>query len=395
MQSNYDARLDGLYTTLADLISINSVNPHYPGGPGESAVADYVAEFLKKNRIPFEIQPVFDGRPNVIAKLDGPAGAPTLILEAHTDTASELGMSIDPFRPLIKDNRVYGRGSCDVKGGLAAMMHALKTLTDSSSRPRPSVYFVAAADEEHAFRGVVKFLEKFAVDGQGAAGAIVAEPTNLEIAIASKGVLRWCIHAHGRAAHSSNPGLGINAVMKMAKLLVAMEDQLPAILSRRQHPLLGSSTLSVGIIRGGLQINQVPASCTIDVDYRMLPGEDRATVWSEFNRIIASLRAQDPNFEIEMESPMLEDLPLDTASTERMVEVLSQVSGELTGRSRPVGVPFGSDASKFSRAGIPSVILGPGSIDQAHAAEEFVELEQVALATEIYARTLMALGSTQ
>ncbi len=376
---------EALFQTLAEMIAINSVNPAYPGGPGEGALAEYVAGFFRQNSIPFELQPVFAERPNVIGRLEGEPGGRTLILEAHMDTASELGMRKPPFQPLRDGNLMYGRGSCDTKAGLAAMMHAVKMVHDFDLKPRASVWLVAAVDEEHSFRGVVKFLEK----GVKADGAIVAEPTGLETVVASKGVLRWRIRTRGRAAHSSKPNLGINAVAKMAKLVAAMEERLPAIFRKRSHPLLGSPTLNVGVIQGGLQVNQVPDSCAIEVDRRLLPGETKESVYGELESLVADLRATDRDLEVEMEPPMLEDYPLETSPAERIVQTVLKASQEVAGRAGLVGVPYGSDASKLARAGIPSVIFGPGNIDLAHAADEFVELDQVRLAAEIYARTIL------
>jgi acetylornithine deacetylase/succinyl-diaminopimelate desuccinylase family protein len=376
---------EALFRTLADLISINSVNPAYPGGPGEAVAAEYVGGFFRQNSIPFEFKPVFEGRSNVIGRLEGEPGGRTLLFEAHMDTASELGMSTPPFHPLREGNRMYGRGSCDTKAGLAAMMHALKIVRESKFRPAASVWLVAAVDEEHFYRGVVKFLET----GANAAGAIVAEPTNLGIVVASKGVLRWRVRTRGRAAHSAKPHLGINAVAKMAKLIRAMEERLPAIFEKRHHPLLGSPTINVGVIRGGLQVNQVPDSCTIEVDRRLVPGETKETAYHELANLIAQLRDGDPELDAEMEPPMVEDYPLETSPSEKIVQTLLKASQAVGGRAGLEGVPYGSDASKLARAGIPSVIFGPGSIDQAHAAEEFVELDQVRLAAEIYARTIL------
>ena len=376
---------EALFQTLAEMIAINSVNPAYPGGPGEGALAEYVAGFFQRNSIPFELQPVFEGRPNVIGRLEGKPGGRTLVLEAHMDTASELGMCKPPFQALRDGNRMHGRGSCDTKAGLAAMMHALKMVRDSKLQPNASVWLVAAVDEEHSFRGVVKFLEK----GVKADGAIVAEPTGLETVVASKGVLRWRIRTRGRAAHSSKPNLGVNAVTKMAKLVAAMEERLPAIFQKRSHPLLGSPTLNVGVIQGGHQVNQVPDSCTIEVDRRLLPGETKESVYGELEGLVAELRAIDRGLEVEMEPPMLEDYPLETSPSERIVQTVLKASQEVAGRAGLVGVPYGSDASKLARAGIPSVIFGPGSIDLAHAADEFVELDQVGLAAEIFASTIL------
>jgi acetylornithine deacetylase/succinyl-diaminopimelate desuccinylase family protein len=376
---------ESLFATLADLIAINSVNPQYPGGPGEGRLAEYIGDYFRKNSIPFEYQTVFEGRPNVIAKLDGKRNGRTLVLEAHMDTASELSMSRAPFQPVREGNLLYGRGSCDTKGGLAAMLHAVKALRDAEVQLSTSAVLVAAVDEEHSFRGVVKFLEK----GIKADGAIVAEPTDLDAVVASKGVLRWRLRTRGRAAHSSKPHLGINAVTKMARIIVAIEEKFPAVFQSRQHPLLGLPTLNVGVIQGGLQVNQVPDSCTIELDRRLLPGETKESVWNEFETLLSQLQACDPELEVEMDEPMLEDCVLETDPSERIVQVISRVLREVTGHNHLVGVPYGSDASKLARAGIPSVILGPGNINQAHAAVEYVDLDQVALAAEVYARSIL------
>jgi acetylornithine deacetylase len=301
------------------------------------------------------------------------------------DTASELGMNRKPFQPVRDGNRLYGRGSCDTKAGLAAMMHAMRILKQAGIRPRASVILVAAVDEEHSFRGVVKFIEK----GIKADGAIVAEPTDMETVVASKGCLRWRLRTRGRAAHSSKPQIGINAITKMMKIMAAMDETFPEPFAGRRHPLVGSPTVNVGIISGGRQVNQVPDWCTIDIDRRLIPGETKAAVWKEFESLIAGLRARDPELDVEMDEPMLEDYPLETAASARIVEVIAKVSQELTGQHHVVGVPYGSDASKLAQAGTPSVILGPGNIDQAHAADEWVELDQVTLAAEVYTRTIL------
>jgi len=385
MDRTWKLNPEEIFATLADLISINSVNPQYPGGPGEGLLAEYVGEFFKRNSIPYTYQLVFQGRPNVIATVAGRSGGGKLVFEAHMDTASELGMSIQPFQPLRKNGLMYGRGSCDTKAGLAAMMHAFKAVSDAGLQPRVSAVLLAAADEEHAFGGIVKFLEA----GVNAEGAVVAEPTALETVTASKGILRWRIRTHGRAAHSSKPHLGINAIAKMSKFMVALDDKLLRNYPMRQHSLLGSPTLVVGTIHGGIQVNQVPESCSIEVDRRLLPGETQQTVWKELRGLISELQVDDPELKLEMEPPVLEDLAMETPASAKVVQVARSVSQKLRGTSSLVGVPYGSDASKLSREGIPSIILGPGSIDRAHAAEEYVELDQVALAAEIYARIIL------
>jgi acetylornithine deacetylase len=225
--------------------------------------------------------------------------------------------------------------------------------------------------------------------GIKAEGAIVAEPTELDTVVASKGALRWRLRTRGRAAHSSKPHLGINAVSKMARVIMAMEEKFPATFQERKHPLVGPPTLNVGVIKGGIQVNQVPDSCVIEIDRRLVPGETKELVWSEFETLLNELRAHEPELDVEMEVPTLVDYPLETAPEERIVQTATKVSHEVMGHSRIVGVPYGSDASKLARAGIPSIILGPGSIDRAHVPDEYVELDQVALGAEIYARTIL------
>ena len=327
-------------------------------------MADYVAQFFQKHGIPVEYQPVFVNRPNVIARVEGRRPDRTLIFEAHMDTASVLDMTGDPFRPERRGNRMYGRGTCDTKGGLTAMMHALRAVSECQPRPEASIVLVAAVDEEHSFGGITRYLEK----GVKADGAIVAEPTNLEIVIATKGVLRWRMRTRGRQAHSAKPFLGINAISKMAQFIVLADRYFPPLFQQREHALLGHPTLNVGVIQGGAQVNQVPHWCTIEIDRRLLPRETAKQVYREFEDVLSQLRSQDPEFDMEMEAPTIEDLALETSPHERVAEVTAAVSRELTGQSHLVGVPYGTDASKLARAGIPSVVLGPGNIDQAHGA---------------------------
>jgi acetylornithine deacetylase len=175
----------------------------------------------------------------------------------------------------------------------------------------------------------------------------------------------------------------------MSKFMVALDDKLLRNYPMRQHSLLGSPTLVVGTIHGGIQVNQVPESCSIEVDRRLLPGETQQTVWKELSSLISELQVDDPELKLEMEPPVLEDLAMETPASAKVVQVARSISQKLRGTSSLVGVPYGSDASKLSREGIPSIILGPGSIDRAHAAEEYVELDQVALAAEIYARIIL------
>jgi acetylornithine deacetylase len=369
--------------TLAGLVRINSVNPAYPDGRPEADIAAFIRQFFTERGIESWEQEVFPGRPNVIARLAGRDPARRVVFEAHADTASAEGMSIPPFEPALRDGRLYGRGSCDTKAGLAAMMHALASLKQAGEVPPCEIWVVAAADEEYSYRGVVKLCEELK-----AAAGVVSEPTGMRLVIASKGCLRWKIRTRGKAAHSSKPHLGVNAIAHMARVvlaLVADAEKLAAV----SHPLVHQPTLSIGTIEGGRQVNIVPDSCAIEIDRRLIPGEKPAQVLEHYQRLLAGLQAADPELKATMEAPMLEDVPLETPAHSQVAQVSSQVLQDIGLNPEFAGVPFGSDASKLSGAGIPSILLGPGSIDQAHAAVEYVDCEQVEQAFAFYRRFML------
>jgi acetylornithine deacetylase len=222
-------------------------------------------------------------------------------------------------------------------------------------------------DEEHSFRGVVRLCEGLRADA-----AVVSEPTSLRAVVATKGVLRWRIVTRGKAAHSSKPHLGVNAIYGMARVLAALEEENERLAAVR-HPLVGSGTLSVGLIGGGTQVNVVPERCWIEVDRRLIPGEDPDKVFAEYRERLG----------VDFEPPSISDIPLDTAPDSTIARVACAMLG-----TPPEGVPYGSDASKLSRAGIPSIVLGPGSIDQAHTADEWVALDEAEQALQVYRRIM-------
>ena len=369
--------------TLAELVRINSINTAYPGGPGEAAVADYVRRFFRERGLETWDQEVFPGRPNVIARVPGRQPGRRVVFEAHTDTVTVAGMTIPPFEPTIADGRLHGRGSCDDKGGLAAMMHALASLKNDGIVPPCEIWLCAAVDEEHSYRGVVKLCE-----GLTGAAAVVAEPTEMRVVITSKGVLRWKLISRGRAAHSSKPHLGVNAIAHMARVILAFEQDHQR-LAATTHPLLGCATANVGLITGGVQVNFVPDQCAIEVDRRLLPGERAADVLAGYQRLLDELKAAHPTFDVEMQPPRVVDESLATPADAAPVRVASAILRELGLNPEPAGVPFGSDASKLSRQGLPSILFGPGSIDRAHAAVEYVECDQVEQASEFYRRFMV------
>ncbi len=384
--------------TLADLVRINSVNPSYAGGVPEGALADYVERFFALRGIETWRQMVYPDRPNVIARVPGREPHRRIVLEAHLDTVSVQGMTIDPWDPVIRAGKLFGRGACDTKGGMAAMMHAVASLVDSKTLPTCEVIFAATIDEEYSYRGVValcdslspgmvqaNILEEDLPPSQPwcAEAAIVAEPTDLRPVIASKGVVRWKIETLGLAAHSSKPHLGVNAIEHMARIILALEQDAQR-LAQQRHPLLGPATCNTGVVRGGVQVNFVPDRCEIEVDRRLLPGETCEQVLADYQLLIDQVSSNQPGMRVVMHPPMLSDRPLETDPAAPAVQTMVRVLEKMQLNSHLVGVPFGSDASKFAAIGIPSIILGPGSIDQAHAAEEYIECSQVIQAEEIY-----------
>lgn len=370
--------------TLADLVKIPSVNSFYAGGSGELAVAEYIERFFSHRGIETWRQDVMDGRPNVIARIPSTSSGGRLILEAHMDTVSVEGMTIEPWDPKIHGGNLYGRGACDTKAGLAAMMHAVAELKREGRSLGHEVWMAATVDEEHSYRGVAALCES----GFTADAAIVAEPTELRAVIASKGLVRWKIETIGKASHSAKPHLGVNAIEHMSRIIRAIE-QDTLQLTETRHPLLGAPSCNIGVIRGGVQINFVPDRCEIEIDRRLLPGETVDGVLAHYQKIVDDVAEKDPKMSVLMHPPLLTDVPLETNPNTHAVETMVGVLRELGLPSDVCGVPFGSDASKFGALGIPSMILGPGSIDQAHAAVEYVPCQQVVQAVEIYRRFLI------
>lgn len=364
--------------TLADLVRINSINSSYEGGPGEAEAAAYLRKFFEQRGIEVWEQEVFPGRNNVIARVPGRDASRRMVFEAHMDTVSVKGMTIDPFDPVIRDGKLHGRGSVDDKAGLAAMMHAVADIHASGEPPPCELWLAAVVDEEFSFRGVVKLCEGLKADA-----AVVAEPTEFKCVIASKGVLRWRIRTKGKAAHSSKPHLGVNAITAMSRVVLALQEDHER-MQNTAHPLLGPGTCNVGVIHGGVQVNFVPDEAVIEIDRRLLPGEEVEDVLAHYQTLLDGLMQRHPEVMAEMEKPMLQDWAFETNEDTALVHLARGLLQEMNRDNDVCGVPFGSDASKFSRMGIPTILFGPGSIDQAHAAVEYVECAEVEAALAFY-----------
>ncbi len=374
---------------LEALVDIPSVNPVLDGGPGEVAIATAVEAELTAMGLTPERQFVAPGgRDNILALLPGGAGSPKVLLEAHMDTVTPSGRAQAAAER--DGDRIVGRGACDTKGSLVAMLEALRLLESTEPDERATVLFAAAIDEEVSGMGAEAIVARHGDIDM----AIVGEPTGLELATAHKGVLRFTITAVGRPAHSSKPHLGVNAIHAMARVLDALESSYIPTLGEVSHPLVGSPTLNVSTIDGGTALNIVPASCEIGIDRRVNPGEDGAQILATIDGLLNRLLSE--GTELIRSEPSLLTAALDTPTDHPVVTGLAAGRLAATGvESTPIGVTYGTDASFFGPAGIPSVIFGPGSIDQAHGDDEFVEIEEVAVAAEILAETTLALrGAT-
>ena len=304
-----------LIRLLADLVAIPSVNPMGRGksgpGYGEHEVAAYVAAYMRSRGVDAVLSEVSPGRPNLTARID--AGArETLLLEAHADTVQADAMTIPPFAPEVRDGKLYGRGACDTKGSLAAFLHAVCSLIDAGGKFRYNIVLLVAADEEYQFTGA-----RHAVAGGLAADfAIVGEPTLLTIVRAHKGVTRWRIVTRGVAAHSAYPERGRNAIYAMGPLLVRLESYARALREGAGHPLLGSPSLSVGVIEGGEAVNIVPERCTVEVDRRTLPGESAEDILGAVRSALGDIPGwefEPPHLvagamEVPLESPIVRSL---------------------------------------------------------------------------------------
>jgi len=369
--------------TLQELVRINSVNPAYEEGQPEAAIASAFARFCREHGIETWEQEVFPGRPNVIARIAGAQPDKRVVFEAHTDTVTATDMK-NPFDPVIREGRLYGRGACDNKGGLAAMMHALAQVQASGRKPPCEIWLAATADEEHSCGGVKTLCEMLQADA-----AVVAEPTELRVTLACKGCVRWRIVVHGHKAHSSKPHLGTNAIVHMAEVIRVI-DQDAQSLASRSHPLLGSPTCSIGIIQGGTQVNIVPDHCVIEIDRRLLPGEEADGVLADYEALLETLRTTVPTLSYTMEPPMIVAPPMDTPASASVAQRSLEILRTLGLDADPIGVPFSCNASALSRHGVPCIVFGPGSIDQAHTTEEFVECVQVDQAVDVYRQMMMS-----
>lgn len=368
---------------LSELIARPSVNPAFaPVGDlrtGEQAVAVFLAAAFTKCGLDVEYQKALPGRPNVIARLE-PSGRATrkILLAPHLDTVPAANQQ--QYTPRKRNGRMFGRGACDTKGSIAAMVSAVCEVAGFKRRPRDTeIIFAGLVDEENVQSGSQALVKsRFKADL-----AIVGEPTRLQVVTAHKGSLWLQLETRGRSAHGARPELGRNAVHEMARIVDALEADYARQLRARRHPLLGSGTVNVGMIRGGNQPNIVPDSCAIKLDRRTLPGETEPQVRREIMSLLNRKRLR-AAFSNAKPAPSL------ALETDPKLPLVRQFMGSV-GQSRPVGVDFFCDAAVLSEGGIPSVVFGPGDIAQAHTEDEWISLRSLEDAKDILVRFLQSL----
>jgi acetylornithine deacetylase len=368
---------------LAELVKIDSVNPDLvPGGAGETEIAKFIQSWLEEKGFETHWLEKTVGRPSVVGIARGTGGGKALMLNGHIDTVTTAGMSIPALEPRVENGKMYGRGSYDMKCGVAAMLTAAaqaKTLG-----LRGDVIVACVADEENASIGTSEVAERFTADA-----AIVCEPTNLEMTVAHKGFVWASITTHGKAAHGSRPDLGIDAIAKMGAVLIELEQLAAHLAQNPKHALLGTGSVHASIISGGEERSSYPATCSLEIERRTVPGETPEMVRAELQTIIDSCSSRDPNFRASLEMGLIRHAH-ECFETEAIVQTLRRHAREATGfEPRIAGAPYWTDCAILADAGIPSFLYGPSG-DGAHAAIEWVDLESLETCVNVYLETIKA-----
>ncbi|MEO8970397.1 MAG: ArgE/DapE family deacylase [Ktedonobacteraceae bacterium] len=364
---------------LQQLVAIDSINPDLvPGSAGEERITHFVAQWFERAGLEVVWDKVAPGRPNVIGIARGTGGGRSLLLNAHMDTVGVAGME-RPHDPYIENNRLYGRGAYDMKGGLAAIMAA--GAWAKHRRLRGDVIVTAVVDEEYGSIGTESIVQQWHSDA-----AIVTEPTELEIVTAHKGFVWLDIETFGVAAHGSLPEIGVDAIVKMGKVLVALETLAATFQSTPPHRLLGTGSIHASLIHGGQERSSYPQHCSLSVERRTIPGETAQQVEAELSSILARIATTDPTFQAKVTPGLVRD-PFEVSFNESIVQTVLHQATRILGHEIPEGgMTAWTDAALLSSAGIPTVIFGPGG-KGAHAIVEWSDLIQVERCAEILAAT--------
>jgi acetylornithine deacetylase len=362
---------------LRQLVAIDSINPDLvPGSAGEDKIARFIAGWFERAGLEVIWDEPWPGRPNVIGVARGTGGGRSLLLNAHMDTVGVVGME-RPHDPFIRGNRLYGRGAYDMKGGLAAIMAAGAAAKKRALRG--DVIVTAVADEEYASMGTASIVKQWHAEA-----AIVTEPTELNICTAHKGFVWLDVATEGVAAHGSRPDLGVDAIVKMGKVLVELEELDHSLRSAPSHRLLGSGSVHASLIEGGQELSSYPKHCFLSVERRTVPGETLQKVEAEIPRIFERIAASDRTFKASVQTSMVRN-PFEISLEETIVQTVLRKATTILGHEpAEIGQTGWMDSALLSSAGIPTVIFGPGG-EGAHAVVEWSNLEHVERCAEILA----------
>src|SRR6185295_27784 len=333
--------MDPAIRLLRDLVALNSVNPTLvPGAPGERDVAGAIASEMRRIGLDVTIDEVAPGRPNVVGVLDGRTRGRALMFCGHTDTVGVTGMK-DPFTPVERDGRLYGRGAQDMKGGVAAMIDAARVIAERGLESGRLIV-AAVVDEEHSSIGAEALAAKWTADG-----AVVTEPTDLAIAIGHKGFAWVEVEVLGRAAHGSRPADGQDAILRLGRVLTCLESLDRTLQSRPPHPLMGTGSLHASFVEGGHELSSYPDRAVLQMERRTLPSEPESTALAREDATFrASARAvfSRPAYEV--------------ASDHELPRTLAAAVSEVGSAMRITGASFWTDAAVLGHAGVPSVLFG-------------------------------------
>lgn len=352
-----------------------------PSYEKEKPIAEFIKSLLEELGFNVRLDEVQADRPNVTAVLESGTAGPTLMYCGHLDTVPPASFS--QLKPEVRNGKLVGRGSADMKSGVSAMLSTLNYFAANKDEWSGKIIFLGTMGEEIGLLGMNHFV-KNNLYGNKIDACIIGEPTSLDIGIAHKGMAWLQLNTMGKEAHSSKPYQGVNAIYHMALIVKALEENLKFLLEKHTHPLLGTPTVNVSIIHGGKRANMVPHECVIEIDRRVLPGEILEAVLEEIKATIDPLKNEYPQLSYEL-SVKKYNGPFEIKSDEKFIETVADaVSFCLARRPEIKGLSFGTDASELSVMNIPTVVIGPGSPNQAHKEEEWIDIEEIRSAFEIY-----------
>ena len=365
-----EPRPDPVLTLLRDLVALDSVNPSLvPGGAGEAAAAERVAAALRAGGLDVEVREAAPGRPNVVGVIEGRAPGRALMLCGHTDTVGVEGMAA-PFDPVLRNGRLHGRGSQDMKSGVAAIVDAAVRVARGGGLPRGRLVVAAVADEEHASVGAEALVEAYSADG-----AVVTEPTDLRLATAHKG-FEWVeVETRGRAAHGSRPAEGRDAILHMGRVLGRLEAVEAGLRAGAAPPRLGRASLHASTIRGGQAASVYPDRCVLSVERRTVAGEAPDAGLTEVRRALSALAREDGAFEASARQ-LLTRPPHEIADDHPLCAALRRILRRRGLDDTPTAMSFWTDAAILGRAGTPAALFGPRGAGL-HGPGEYVEVDSV------------------